>query len=321
VGASDPFSFSTLTLPRRERVGYWREVLSRQYFRLDSEATPGAPFHADIRVTDYGGVGVGVGAQAGLRDQRTRELISDGNASFGLTLNLQSRFFIAHRGRESMLHPGEAFLMSAAEPGMYVRQERGRLVGVRLPRAFLAERVPHADDVLGERIPSDNGALVLLRRYLRLLDRLQLPHAVLGPGIGGHLADLVALALGASRDIAQAAFAGGVRAARLDLIKADIRDRVHRRKLSVGDVAARHGVGERYVQKLFEEEGTTFSRFVLGERLAGAYRDLADPGLAGIRISDIVFDNGFPDVSRFNREFRRMFGATPSEVRTARRRL
>jgi AraC-like DNA-binding protein len=70
------------------------------------------------------------------------------------------------------------------------------------------------------------------------------------------------------------------------------------------------------VRKLFEEEGTTFTEFVLESRLAQALQMLSDPRLAGRTISSIAFSLGFGDLSYFNRTFRRRFGAAPSEMRT-----
>ena len=47
--------------------------------------------------------------------------------------------------------------------------------------------------------------------------------------------------------------------------------------------------------------------------------DLAAP-VAGCTVSSIAYDLGFGDVSYFNRVFRRLYGATPSDVREAARR-
>ncbi|MBV8439636.1 MAG: helix-turn-helix transcriptional regulator, partial [Hyphomicrobiales bacterium] len=95
----------------------------------------------------------------------------------------------------------------------------------------------------------------------------------------------------------------------------DIAARLGDCELSVNGVAARHGVTPRYVQKLFASEGATFSEFVLGQRLAVAYRLLSDPRFAHRSISSIAFDLGFSDLSYFNRTFRRRHEATPTEVR------
>jgi AraC-like DNA-binding protein len=69
------------------------------------------------------------------------------------------------------------------------------------------------------------------------------------------------------------------------------------------------------VQALFEGEGTTFSAYVLHERLARAMRQLSDPAARGQSIAAIAFHAGFNNLSYFNRMFRRAFGRAPSDVR------
>ena len=93
----------------------------------------------------------------------------------------------------------------------------------------------------------------------------------------------------------------------------DIRKNFTRPDLSVRLIAARHKVSVRYVQKLFEESGRTFTRFVTEQRLSAAYE--AFTARSGVPISAIAYDLGFGDVSNFNRAFRQRFGCTPSDVR------
>ena len=50
-------------------------------------------------------------------------------------------------------------------------------------------------------------------------------------------------------------------------------------------------------------------------RLQSVHAVLTEPREAHRSISDIALDNGFGDVSYFNRAFRRLYGATPSDVR------
>jgi AraC-like DNA-binding protein len=84
---------------------------------------------------------------------------------------------------------------------------------------------------------------------------------------------------------------------------------------SVDAVALRQGVSPRYVQMLFEEEGTTFTQHVIGQRLVRAHRMLTDQRFADQSITSVAFEVGFGDLSYFNRAFRRCYGGTPSEVR------
>lgn len=111
----------------------------------------------------------------------------------------------------------------------------------------------------------------------------------------------------------------GRRTTRFLAIKADIAKRLRQRDFSVIAVAAREGVTPRYVQMLFRIEGTTFSKFVLEQRLARAHGLLVDPRTSAKTIRAIALDAGFADVSYFNRAFRRHYGASPSGVRKAAR--
>jgi AraC-like DNA-binding protein len=105
--------------------------------------------------------------------------------------------------------------------------------------------------------------------------------------------------------------------ARLHSLKADILENLGKPGFSLERIAIRHGITPRYVQKLFESEGGTFSQYLVQQRLARVHRLLCDPHLAARNISDIVFDTGFGDLSHFNRAFRLRYGKSPSDVRAA----
>ena len=131
-----------------------------------------------------------------------------------------------------------------------------------------------------------------------------------------HIHDLIALSIGARQDAIATAEGRGVRAARLRAIKADIARNLGDCGLTVTLVAARHGVTPRYIHKLLESEGVTFSEFVLRNRLAVAHRLLVDRRLGYRSIASVAFGAGFADLSYFNRTFRRQYNATPTYVRS-----
>ena len=107
------------------------------------------------------------------------------------------------------------------------------------------------------------------------------------------------------------------RAARLQVVKSDITRNLGDYGLSVAAIAARHGVTPRYIHKLFESEGRTFSEYVLDRRLSAAHRLLTNRRLADRSIASVAYDCGFGDLSYFNRTFRRRYNATPTEVRSS----
>jgi len=111
----------------------------------------------------------------------------------------------------------------------------------------------------------------------------------------------------------------GGRAARLATIKDDITRHLTDARLSVHTVAARHKISPRYVQRLFDEIGSTFTGYVMEQRLERARRLLSDPALSDRTLTTIAFAAGFNDLSHFHRRFRARYGAAPSDLRAAAR--
>lgn len=110
---------------------------------------------------------------------------------------------------------------------------------------------------------------------------------------------------------------GGMAAARTRAIKRDVMLNATDPEFDIETVAARHRVTPRYVQMLFARAGTNFSEYAHTVRLATAHLMLRQSIHGDKRISEVALDAGFPNVSYFNRAFRRAFNATPSDVRAA----
>ena len=132
--------------------------------------------------------------------------------------------------------------------------------------------------------------------------------------VAGHMHDLAALMLGA-HDPAQ--HLQSLRATRLAAVKSSIVAKIGSHGFTIADIARSQQISESYIRQLFAEAGTTFTDFVLAERLARSHRMLVNPLYRNRGISAIAYDAGFGDVSYFNRTFRRRYGATPTEVREA----
>jgi AraC-like DNA-binding protein len=80
------------------------------------------------------------------------------------------------------------------------------------------------------------------------------------------------------------------------------------------------GVTPRYVHLLLEETGRSFTYHLLQRRLEKAAVLLRDPQWRDRKVSDVASEAGFTDLSYFSRSFRRHYGVTPTDVRTAARR-
>jgi AraC-like DNA-binding protein len=223
----------------------------------------------------------------------------------------------SRHGHEMILSDGDGVLMTNEEATWTMTSPSSvNIAGIRVPRSAIAPLVPKLENATMQRITKDTSGLRLLRKYL---DVIADDEALVAPSsqrlVIGHFYDLVALALGANGDAKALAVDRTVGAVRLAAIKADIVANLDDGTLNATVVATRNRMTVRYLHKLFEREGVTYSAFVLGQRLARAYHNLRSPLHSRRAIGTIAFDLGFNDLSYFNRAFRRRYNATPSEIR------
>jgi transcriptional regulator GlxA family with amidase domain len=166
-----------------------------------------------------------------------------------------------------------------------------------------------------------HGASDASRLLGAYVDLLAAGPTIAGPELralaASHVQDLVALALRTTPNVGKRASEHGLRAARLRAIKADIAQNLASGIVTAEALGRRHRVSPRYIRKLFEGEGVSLSKYVLGQRLLRAQQTLIDPRRAELTIGTIAFDAGFGDLSTFNHAFRRHFGVTPSGMRAA----
>ncbi len=308
---------STRDVPESHRTPFWREEFSRQMCRLEFEPLSEGPLDVEATLIALPDVKIGwCFSGTAAHWSRTSDLIKDGDDTFSLVMPLGGPVQRSQRGVDLLVRPGEAAGILHNEPGGLQFRQLDDIV-IMLPRSVLATLVPNVE-LAATRVVA-NDALQLLRSYLLpWREKFDLTDPAVRRLAANHIHDLVALALGATSDAAAVAAGRGVRAARLKAVKNDIAANLTKRDLTVTAVALRHRVTPRYIHMLFETEGTTFSQFVLAERLAFAHRLLLDSRHSDQSIAAIAYAGGFGDLSHFNHAFRRRYGTTPSDLRRGR---
>ena len=311
-----PVRFSLNDTPERERPDVYREFFGRTVMGVDVEPLDDAPFDAEVVLQPLPGLQLFSGRVHGSRNRRTPRLLADGRDGYSLLINLRGPYLISQGDNELWLQDGEAALVSTAEPCSFMHYPPGDVLALRFPSDQLASLATGIEDRCLLPIRRGTPALRLLEDYVGIArDEQTLASETLQRLFVSHVHDLIALAVGASRDGEEALRHCGMRAARLHAIKQDVGRHLDQGDLSVAALAERHGCTPRFVQRLFEQEGTTFTEYVLAQRLARAHGLLSDPRRRSGKISAVALDCGFVDVSYFNRAFRRRYGAAPSEVR------
>jgi AraC-like DNA-binding protein len=308
--------FSTDDLPEHNRIEEFCEIYGRTIIKHDIEPVGEEPFHFEADLCGVEGLAIAAVAISPCRAPRRPEHIDGDDLIFHVSLG--GGRTVQQRGREALVVEGEAVLTTGADPGVVTIPRRSRLISLRMPQKILRLAITDFDASLLCPVGRDVPALRLLTDYVdavRSADALAAP--ALRKVIVSHIYDLVALALGATRDANELAKNGGLRAARQTAVLRAIEARSGEPELNAVGIAAELGVTPRYVHMLLEETGKSFTHHVLQTRLEKAAALLRDPRWNDRRIADVALATGFTDLSYFSRAFRRRFAATPSDIRNA----
>ena len=289
----------------------FREVWGRKMLRYELEPMDDHPLHFDAKVRSLPGFTMASGSRSPMRTRRANEHID--HDDFFLVVFADGAAELNERGRVATIGAGEAVLSSNGSPASFVIPTPARTISYRFSRALLRPHVRNLDDLVASPFARDSQMLRLLVGYSRVLnDQGALATPGLRRAVSAHMHDLAALLLGGN---AEPPLRDGFQAARLRAIKDEVLLRLTQSDLSAGEIAGSQQISERYLRKLFASSGTTFSDFVREARLDRAHRILTDPAQMQRPINAIAYENGFGDLSYFNRTFRQRYGMTPSEAR------
>jgi AraC-like DNA-binding protein len=296
-----------------EAIRQWREQYARCCLSVGFEPVPGVRVSASVKpiFAELRTVRAALSAGYLFRDD---DLLRDGNDSLEVIVAESPELNITHRGREIWLAPGDATIMHASATGRVGSRESFGFLEVVISPAEWEARGTRPEVGLMQRLSGKSEAMQLLRRYLRSIEKGLTIASDNRSIIRGHIVDLTMLVATTCCSIGESnarAVVATRLAAALDYIASHFSDP----GLSLVRVAQSLGISSRYLQRLLELSGTSFTTHVTELRLKHAFMLLTVPGKADTRICDVALRAGFSDISHFNRLFRSRFGDTPKGVR------
>jgi AraC-like DNA-binding protein len=307
--------FSTDDLPPHERFQVWREGFVHRRMEMDFIDRSPSGLRFTVEFMALGGVAAGL--VRGTPSVFIRRPERDANDSLYMVINRTGCFRVVQQDHAFELAAGDAAVFDNRRSSEFHCLDEGETWSISLPRDALRHLVRDVERTIELHLRADGPALRMLVGYLETLFALE---DVAEPALAGvHVADLVASALAAQEEVP--AEAAERRPARLRAVLDAIAQRAAEPALDPRRVAERLGISIRYLHRLLEESGKSFSEHLLERRLERAHRFLRDPRLARVKISELAMEAGFSDLSHFNRSMRRRFGATPSEIRKAAMRM
>jgi len=308
--------FSTDQLPRQQRLPFLHDFVGRQVARWQFRPLS-EDLSLDLAAFELAGkTTIGRVRYSPISGARTRELLADGRHNYMLTIHDADHEIDVENGPPILIRAGDLLLVNEGTMSRFRLPDIGAHL-VSLDYSQLIERLPGIAGQSYYHIQAGAPGVTLVRDYLELLFRNSTAVADAPELTSGHLYDLVAHALKGHVRSDKDRLRQGVGAARLEVAKREIVTRLCDPGLAINTVARNQGVTPRYLQRLFETEGVSFSEFLRDRRLELAFASLGDPARIADSISSIAFDCGFSDLSHFNRSFRKRFGQAPSDVRAA----
>lgn len=242
---------------------------------------------------------------------RDRSMVRDGNDNINLAVSFEHDLNLGQHGREICLRRNEATIMQADTPGTASTRRQFEVLEVSVPQREWCLRGSAPGDALMKVINRNSESLKLLVGYARLLAKAQPISTEVHDAVHRHLIDLAVLA--ATRPLIGESEAGCVVAARRGAVLEHIACHFQDPDLSGSNVARSLGISPRYLHRLLQETGKSFTEHVNERRLNRAFELLLAADNKR-KISQIALEVGFSDITYFHRLFKASFGDTPKSI-------
>ena len=283
---------------------------------LDFALVDETPFEATYNGTRVDALSISVIKASAHKVSRTEASIArSGGDHVLLNFILAGSLVVEQDGRIVTINAGEVVACDTRRTYSLRFDGPFELANVRLSRQSLTHAVAGLQRMTAVNLSSSDSLCPLAFSYLNgLIDRAARLSETTSHKISNSFIELIA---GLLIDAAQSSPAPLFHYRSLALIR--IKDFVER---NLGDfdldptmVASTLKLSPRYMNQLLELEGASLSRYIWRRRLESAAADLRNPALSSLTISSIALNNGFSDLSHFNKAFRDRFSRSPTEYR------
>jgi AraC-like DNA-binding protein len=294
----------------------WREGICRGFCRLDVGPAEQDYIDCHNEFAQVSSIAVATPKGGSARFARTRDLLTDGCDDLVLISATRGTVRVTQKNKAIDLPAGQMCLTEMNVAGFADLTRNGGFTTARFPRRLLLQVAPMAETQLARPLGHNRTLNRMIDRYFRLCHDVAGDLDVLGQKTAEqHLTDLVGLLLGTHGGQKDRIDPDESSMGRLNLVKADVLRNLERDDLTIESVARASALSARQAQRLFASSGTTFSEFVLEQRLLLARRLLLHEQSRHRKVSDIAYTVGFNDLSYFHKSFRRRFGISPADMR------
>ena len=317
---------STRALPASEQFNAWREAMATAAVPTSlTIERRGEGFIAETLLRHLGPMQLACTTTTTDRPNLVRvfvgpaEISRTAEHSLMLGYRVQETNHFRSRGNaEQASTPGSWSLFNTTDRlSATAHFHHARHILLRIPQTWANGLLEFAGDALGVPHKPHSMANALVGSYLEALAYSPAPTPGEGEAIGRHLLGLLTLAVRQTRDELETR-REDVHAALVLGIERDIEANYLLPDYAPPQAAIRLGISPRYLHRVLEPTGQSFSRRVMQKRLAHARRILSTSGSTRSGILEVALESGFVNAEHFSQCFRAAFGMSPRDFRDGR---
>lgn len=251
--------------------------------------------------------------------ERTPRLIRRADPEFyKFGLQVSGESIVEQDDRQARLRAGDLAIYDTSWPYRIACSDDFRMTVAMFPRSLVRLPEQRMTELTAVRLAGDTGLGSLIAPLMRGLSvELDAARPVIATHLGDAVVDLVTAAFAEQMQCPLDPDAQGTHRFLMAKVNRFVDDHLEDPDLNSTMVAEAHFVSLRFLQKLFESEGTSVSALIRTRRLERCRRDLADPQLVHLAIAQVGHRWGFTDPAHFSRLFRSTYGHSPREYRKA----
>ncbi|MFC9592094.1 helix-turn-helix domain-containing protein [Streptomyces sp. NPDC056944] len=233
-----------------------------------------------------------------------------------LGVHVRGPVTVVHERATTLLEPNDLVFCDPARQHLLRFGVDCRMIFFRVPRCFLGLSESKLNQVLGVPVRGGEGVGSLVSDFLTALAaQAEFRRSAIGDRrarTAVRLLSVLVMELLEADTTDEADDASGTVNETLSRIRAYIEEHLMDPDLSPESIARAHHISVRYLQKLFQNDGSTVSQWVRERRLELCRLELGRSNRS-ITMAALAHRWGFSSPSHFSRTFRGAYGMSPSE--------
>lgn len=289
-----------------------------QYFHVDAHPVSRGEFLWNALKYDFGQFQLTqLACDPIIVERSSKDIRSDTDPSYFVTLQLKGSAFIDQSGRGCHLSEGDFTLVDSRKPYKIKFDTPVKRLILRLPGDLLKRRMAAFGDPVASRFMTGTGMSAV---FAAMLTSLANQASTIGPNNEHALltsisefliATLEEDFLARSEDHHLTTYQHG----QILRIKRHIQARLSDPSLSAAKIADAFQITERHLYHVFKNTDQTLAKYIRQERIKHCMQDLSSPEKRSRTVSEIAFSWGFNDSAHFSRAFKECVGVSPKSFR------